>query len=270
MNEQDFHAKLWRHDGGQALMRAVGFGDPVENQTDNTNTASPVKRDGDSVKLGCRTTISLKGMSAGFAKAEGGQRLPVDLIQSIKSYRVEIEHEIVALEGAPSVSAAVREMRLYNSLREVRNGVETALTIVRNVLNEPKDLKMHRVKRSNPAFQRTLGRLKSSELLMHAIGYLGGQAAHIGVSAVPSAEPFGDLDRMNGLSNAAYVLQSLSKGGFDATTALTKGAGEILVRSDFLPCLLPSFTHFFDHFIMMLMLIMLMLIFILVMSFSLS
>jgi hypothetical protein len=48
--------------------------------------------------------------------------------------------------------------------------------IVRNVLTDPRDLKMYRVKCSNPSFQRNLGRLKSSELLMHAIGFMGGLA----------------------------------------------------------------------------------------------
>ena len=79
-----------------------------------------------------------------------------------------------ALEGAPSVAAALREMRIYHSVAEVRTAAETALTMVRNVLMQPKDLRMYRIKRSNPAFQRHIGRLKHSELLMQAIGFHGG------------------------------------------------------------------------------------------------
>ena len=201
-------------------MRALGFGDPADSCLNKANVAGPGqegKERKNSVKPSSSTTITLKGLSTDLDKGKATVRLPGELLQTIRSLRVEIEQEIIALEGAPSVSAAVREMKLYSRLSDVRTGVETALTIVRNILAEPKDLKRHRVKRSNPAFQRTLGRLKSSELLMHAIGYLGGQN-------VPCGDSVGDLGRLSGTVNVAFVLHSVSKGGFDPSSALSKGS----------------------------------------------
>ena len=222
-------------------MRALGFGDPIDSYSDKANVAGPDQEGRESkssVQLSSRTTITLKGLSTTVDKGKGTVRLPMELLQTLKSLRVEIEQEIVALEGAPSVSAAVREMRLHSSLSEVRTGVETALTIVRNVLAEPKDLKRHRVKRSNPAFQRTLGRLKSSELLMHAIGYLGGQNIH-------SGDPLGDTGRVNSTVNVAFVLQSVSKGGFDPNSALSKGSCKQVER--FISCFSSSCISFSSY-----------------------
>lgn len=202
-------------------MRAVGFGDALDSYTETAGSK------GDK-KSSSRTTVTLSALPSDLSKVN---KLPVELIQTVKSHRQEVELEIVALEGAPSVSAAIREMRVFHSVIEVRTGAETALTIVRNVLSDPKDLKMYRVKRSNPAFQRSLGRLKSSELLMHAIGFLGGQNIdHSELDATSteqgSGEQKGEIsNRSPSRSNAAYVLHSVSKGGFDPTASLSKGSG---------------------------------------------
>ena len=134
----------------------------------------------------------------------------------------------------------IREIRQFHSLVEVRTGVETALSVVRNVLQNPKDMKMYRVKMSNAAFQRTLGRLKNSHLLMHAIGYLGGSDAG------------GD-----GKDSAAYVLSSLSVRASEHTAEQSKDPGDVssycvmsyhaLARNillDMLPCpILPVYSN---------------------------
>ena len=53
----------------------------------------------------------------------------------------------------------------------MRGALETALTLVRNILTQPRDFKVYRVKKGNPTFNRTLGRLKGSALLMQSIGF---------------------------------------------------------------------------------------------------
>ena len=49
--------------------------------------------------------------------------LPVEVESSLKAKRFEIEQEIVALDGAPSVSSSVREIRQHHTLNEVIHGL---------------------------------------------------------------------------------------------------------------------------------------------------
>jgi hypothetical protein len=184
---QEFHAKIWQYEGGKMLMRAVGFGEPAHTHA----------KDG-SVKQ----VLGLAHLPLDLAKMH---KLPAELIARLNSYRAELESEVVALEGAPSVAAALREMRQVHSLAEVRHGLETALSIVRNVLTDPKDLRKYRVKKSNPAFQRSLGRLQGSALLMNAVGFVG--------TATQTAGAEGE-------DVAAYVLKSVNPVG---THKLDKG-----------------------------------------------
>jgi PUB domain len=186
--------KLWKHEGGRALMTAVGFGPPVDFVTDG--------------KMKSFVALSALPLSPAAQSDKSKKRLPTEVVEAVKTRRKEIEQEVIALEGAPSVSAAIRSMRQTHSLVEVRTGVETALSIVRNVLKDPKDIKLHRVKKSNPVFQRTLGRLRGSELLMRAVGFLDGDAAE---------SP----------DNAAYVLKSSFDDHPNIGTDRAKGAGEI-------------------------------------------
>lgn len=197
--------KLWKHEGGKALMAAVGFGPPVESVSDGK----------------MKSFVALSAVTPAAHSDKSKKRLPAEVVEAMKCRRKEIEQEVISLEGAPSVSAAIRSMRQTHSLVEVRTGVETALSIVRNVLRDPKDIKLHRVKRSNPVFQRTLGRLSGSELLMRAVGFLDGDA---------SESP----------DNAAYVLKSSSDGHASIGTERTKGAGWMTMRHTALPS--PSLT----------------------------
>jgi hypothetical protein len=145
----------------------------------------------------------------------------------LKSRRSEIDEEFVALEGAPSVAAAVREMRTHHSVSVVRTGLETALTIVRNVLTQPKDIRMYRIKRGNPVFHRTLGCLHGCELLMHAIGFSGGEREESALAKLSDLLASSDgaemaRDVVSSLGSAAtktkaavFILKSVSKTGFD-------------------------------------------------------
>jgi hypothetical protein len=152
---QEFQGKVWQYDAGKLLMRAIGFGEPALIHA----------KDG-SVKQ----VLGLAHMPIDLSKMH---KLPAEVLNRLINHRAELEREIIALEGAPSVAAALREMRQHHTLGEVRHGLETALSIVRNVLTQPKDLRMYRIKKSNPAFHRSLGRLQGSALLMRAIGFDG-------------------------------------------------------------------------------------------------
>ena len=237
---EDIYTKLWRHAGGRALLKAIGFGEPMETSTPGA-AVNPL-------------FASLKALATkATAKVA---KLPADLVLSLRSRQTEIGQELKALEGAPSVAAAIREMRVHHNVAEVRGGAETALTIVRNILMQPKDLRMYRVKKTNPAFHRHLGRLKGSEQLMHAIGFhggseggeeiAGGTLSSTALSAtggtgkggkentLTASVTFNLPDSLGGTmattasaakpAGAAYVLKSVSKKPFDPAGSLPAGA----------------------------------------------
>lgn len=176
-------------------MRAIGFGDPVDCQ-------SPEGK--------LRSVISLRTLPTDLSRIPS---LPPDILSSLRSKRADIEHEIVALEGAPSVSAAIRIMREVHSLSEVRMGVETALTAVRNVLQHPKDIKMYRIKTGNPTFHRTLGRLHGSDLLMHSIGFSGSGQVNSVQTVGTGADSQGAISDYKKSGFAVYILKTVSMDG---------------------------------------------------------
>jgi hypothetical protein len=163
-------------------MRAVGFGDPLEILGETKNVQS-------------RTVVTLRVINGKTQIT----RLPVSVLQSLQGYRQEIEQEISHLEGAPSVSIAIKEMRDVCSSEEIRTALETSVTIIRNILSNPTDIRMFRVKKNNPSFNRMLGRLPGSASLMRAIGFIGYD---------------------NETDQAAFVLKSHGA-GFDLGTANT-------------------------------------------------
>jgi hypothetical protein len=135
-------------------MNSIGFGKPFEY----------IGKDGKR-----KLTIGLKNLPNDLSKIK---RLPSEIIGKLKSIRTQIEQEIIALEGSPSILSAVREISSNHTKIEVINGLETALSIVKNVIKNPGDIRMYRIKRGNPMFFRNLGRLNGSILLMNSIGFI--------------------------------------------------------------------------------------------------
>lgn len=170
-------------------MKAIGFGDPMEVQGSDHNF---------------RLMIGLKGLPMDLSKVH---RLPTDIANRLHTKRFEIDQEVIALEGAPSVAAAVRDMLTHHSVVDVRNGLDTALSIVRNVLSQPKDIRMYRIKKGNPAFNRSLGRLHGSALLMNSIGYFS-KAMDENAVTLNTTTGFDGSDTQGG---AAYVLKALNE-----------------------------------------------------------
>lgn len=140
-------------------MKSIGFSDPVDPSSDTKGKTSPQR------------VLKLAGVpsSAHF--------LSDSIVSGLKSKKFEIEQEVIALDGAPSVATAIREMRIHHNLVDVRAAVETALTFVRNLIKNPKDPKLYRVKRGNAAFHRSIGRLNGGLLLMRTIGFVGVEPA---------------------------------------------------------------------------------------------
>lgn len=136
-------------------------------------------------------------------------KLPAAVIDSLKGYRSEIEEELAALEGAPSVSSALREIRSNCDAFTLIRAIDTALTIVKNILISPGDSRVYRVKRNNPQFHSTLGRLPGSGSLMRAIGFVGND---------------------NDVKAAAFVLRPLGA-GFNASTVNSAGTSGFIFPS---------------------------------------
>ena len=163
-------------------MKALGFGDPKDSVTAEGHL---------------RCFIGLKALPTDHA---GISKLPPDVFKLLKSRKYELEQEIIALEGAPSISAIIREMKTSHHSSEIRDGIETTLVLVNNILLQPKDIRVYRVKASNPAFQRTLGRLIGSEILMNSIGFVKG----------PTGEELGSTSsERDGPESFIYYLKTL-------------------------------------------------------------
>ena len=88
-----------------------------------------------------------------------------------------MDAELLALEGAPSVSAALRALRESTASdtpapsAAVRTAAELMLAYVVNALRDPRNPRVHRVRSGNPSFQRGLGRLGGCEGAMAAVGF---------------------------------------------------------------------------------------------------
>ena len=96
------------------------------------------------------------------------------------------------MDGAPSVSSSIREIRNHHALADVKMAVETAIVIIKNILDKPQDPKLYRIKRGNPSFHRNVGRLEGGLLLMRAIGFvaMGTESGEMG--SVLVLRPLGD------------------------------------------------------------------------------
>jgi Ca2+-binding EF-hand superfamily protein len=191
---EEFKVKIWRHEAGKLLMKAIGFGDP-----------KPLAG-ADGV---VRPLIGLRALS------NPTKKLPHDVASMLRSRRHDLNAEVVALDGAPSVGGIVRAMCEKHGHSAVRVGLETALTFVRNILTKPTDLRMYRVKKSNPLFQRTLGSLEGHEQLMRAIGFHGATDSVVGGGAPPAENPSQTEPEV-----VAYVLKMIGESEFDPVSAL--------------------------------------------------
>jgi hypothetical protein len=187
-------------------MRAVGFSAPIEIHADHSKKAVITLKGLESTANAQASNPAAKNDKT--AKKPASTRsgpvvteLPTEYRKQLLSKRSEIEAELTAIDGAPSVTAAVRMIREKHTASETVVGLTCALTLVKNLLNNPKDLKHYRVKTTNPVFCRELGRLHCSNVLMQAIGFAydtHNAVAKIGSHGDDESEP------------AAYVFRTVS------------------------------------------------------------
>lgn len=204
--------KIWQHDACKSMMSALGFGKPYEITGPDGKT---------------RPVLGLRSLPRDAKKII---ELPLDVANALRQRRFELEEELVTMEGSPSVAAAIRELKTHHSIEDVRLGVETALTMVKNILSQPRDIRMYRIKRGNPTFHRSLGRLSGSALLMNAIGFV----------AAGNSTQSGSGNQSIDENNSVYVLKTLQAekaGAFDATKALQSSENQGV-----LTCLLSNYA----------------------------
>lgn len=137
------------------LARALGFSDPF-----------PIMgKSGES-----RLMIGLKSLPTDLSRTNS---LPPEILNRLHARKNELEQELILLEGAPSVATALREIRAKHGVGDAKLALETALSIVSNILKQPRDLRMYRIKKGNPTFNRNLGQFHGASLLMNSIGFNG-------------------------------------------------------------------------------------------------
>ncbi|CAM9466188.1 unnamed protein product [Ectocarpus fasciculatus] len=184
-----FFAKLGRHKGGKELLAAVGFCDELRAEAGKNDSAnSQGTRGVSSSEKAAAPTGGGGGVERkqwlvleGTVGANGKPIKAVGIAQLkiLRAARDEVDAELLALEGAPSVSAALRALRESPSSSPdtpappaaVRAAAELLLAYVTNALQDPRNPRVHRVRSGNPAFQRALGRLGGCEGAMTAVGF---------------------------------------------------------------------------------------------------
>jgi Ca2+-binding EF-hand superfamily protein/WD40 repeat protein/serine/threonine protein kinase len=189
-----YQARVGRHRGGPELMAAVGF-------SESANKASALNE--------AAEWLVLEGTANAKAEKKG---LPSAQLEVLAERRSEVEAEMAALEGAPSVGAAVRACRAGGaSLREVQAAVATVLLLLSNVLKNPKDPRVFRVKTKNARFATSVGRLAGGIALMEAAGFVlvdGGAALEVLPLGAPKVAANKNGDHQEP-SNASFKFPSL-------------------------------------------------------------
>ena len=150
---KSFFNKIGRHKGGKELLQAMGFLETPGRTNDDA-------------------TMELKGSRSGpTGRGKHASVLSKKVLDALEEKCNDIDLELAALDGAPSVAGAVREMKLYNKTRKCRDAADTALVYVNNILKNLKDARCWRVREANPIYQRRIGCLHGSEQLMRSIGF---------------------------------------------------------------------------------------------------
>jgi Ca2+-binding EF-hand superfamily protein len=182
---QAFQARVGRLKGGPQLMAAVGFCEVSSSSSGGCGGGGGGGAEEWLVLEGTSTATTAAGAAKGRNKGSGGglKALPPAQLALLGAKRSEVEAELAALEGAPSVAAALRSLRSAGgggsegqgkgaSVREARAAADTALVCVVNVLRNPKDARVFRVKVANPRFHQTVGRLSGGVAVMEAVGFV--------------------------------------------------------------------------------------------------
>ena len=226
INNEEFNTVVWQYEGGRELLMAVGFDIPKDLlRTANSSGRKAQIAAGIKSFIGLRKPLtegrggSAESPRAGSPRspragtgaendAPGG--LPEQTLEGLKLNRQDVEHEMVALdvEGV-NLAAVVQEMKIHHSVLEIRKALETLLTIVGNVLLNPHDMRLQRVKKGNQAFHLSVGYLFKSEELMRSIGFttpgLGLGASGVLSTTAPVGHVKAAPDKMHSTTELSLV-----------------------------------------------------------------
>ena len=155
-----YAARVGRLKGGPELMHSVGY---------NFATRGGKGADRNEVD---RAWLVLDGTVSAQTGTPISFLTPT-MLTVINEHREEVEAEVKAIDGAPSVAATLRAMRLDGATTsETRSAAELVLTYVTNLLLNPRDSRVHRVRIKNPRFQQAVGRLSHGVALMESVGFV--------------------------------------------------------------------------------------------------
>ena len=152
INTKSFQESVGKCKGGKDLLLAIGF-------QEMPSTSGEI-------------FMELVGVrSGGNHRGNYVSTLRVDLLDKLSLKIQEVESELAALDGAPSVAAVVREIKVNNTLQRTALAVETSLLYVNNVLKNPSDSRCWRIRLANPIYQRKMDAVVGAEALMQSVGF---------------------------------------------------------------------------------------------------
>ncbi|GMH77361.1 hypothetical protein TrST_g9172, partial [Triparma strigata] len=177
-----YASKVGTKKGGESLMTACGFSKQWVDAKNSKDSAYFFVLEGGNAKAKKTKPPAASKKSKGSKKAkESTAPASKDAFQlNLESKIEDIDAELLALDGVPSVAAAIRTIREGDptnplavpvTLKQVYGCVDTVLSCVSSLLKNPKDSRLHRVRTTNPTFQRTLGRFYGSPNLMESCGF---------------------------------------------------------------------------------------------------
>ncbi|GMH61970.1 hypothetical protein TL16_g03380, partial [Triparma laevis f. inornata] len=177
-----FTSKVGTKKGGESLMLSCGFTKQWVDAKNSKDSAYFFVLEGGSAKRKKTKPPATKNSKSKKDKNPSSNTpTSKDAFQlNLESKLEDIDAELLALDGVPSVAAAIRIIREGDptnplappvTLKNVYGCVDTVLSCVSSLLKDPKDSRLHRVRTTNPTFQRTLGRFYGSPNLMESCGF---------------------------------------------------------------------------------------------------
>ena len=231
-----FASRIGRLRGGKELMAAIGFGQRV---VDATSSSGSKKRE----------WLAVKGTVAD-ARHRPLDRLPGDTVMLLKARLQEIEVSLATHLGAPSVHAALREMREHKcGPGDLKAAADLAHKLVTNVLKNPGDPRVYRVRAENGVLAKAVLRHSGGAALLRSVGF-GPDATKAffvlelrGQADLPKASQRRDFSfpKLDGeteaflyraLADLEDALRSLEKDVDELEAKGTKGAGRKVVGKD--------------------------------------
>ena len=153
-----FVSRLGRLRGGRELMRAIGFSQRV---VDAANDRASSKRE----------WLAIKG-TVSDGRRRPLERLPPETLDLLKARLQDLEAALATHLGAPSVHAALREMKDKKCVgHDLKAAADLAHKLVTNVLKNPGDPRVYRVRAENAVLTKSILRHGGGAALLRSVGF---------------------------------------------------------------------------------------------------